>query len=151
MTVPEGLTLLVSLLVLIVSYSQWRTANQRVVVDLYDRRLAVYQRLEAAISEVMRHGAANDQSFHEFAVGQADARFLFGDDVKEYLQQLRKGFAFLVSFRDADIDESPNRTELIDIKYKHITKITGFFAEAPDIFEPYMRLSQRHTPFWRPW
>jgi hypothetical protein len=34
--------IVVSLVVAHVQYAQWRTANQKVVIDLYDRRLKVY-------------------------------------------------------------------------------------------------------------
>jgi hypothetical protein len=43
------LTTAVSILVLLVAYSQWRTANQRVVLDLFDRRLKVFNEIEAII------------------------------------------------------------------------------------------------------
>jgi hypothetical protein len=149
--VASALTLLVSVLVLLVSYSQWRTANQKVVIDLYDRRLKVYSQLEAAIGEVMREGQAHASAFQAFATGQADARFLFGDDIKGCLQELRKSFAWMIAFTNQVIDQSPNRAELIDTKYKHLQKIVGFYDVAPALFEPYIRLTQRNTPFWRPW
>jgi hypothetical protein len=34
--------IVVSVVVAVVQYAQWRTANQKVVVDLFDRRLKVY-------------------------------------------------------------------------------------------------------------
>ena len=141
----------VSVAVLGVQYAQWRTANQKVVIDLYDRRLKVYAQLEKAIGPVLREGKVNGEAFKEFMIGQADARFLFGDDIHEYLGVLRGSFAWLLSFTDDVIDQEPNRKQMIDLKYQHLREIIAFFDKAPDLFAPYMKLAQKNTPFWRPW
>jgi hypothetical protein len=73
--------IIVSLVVAVVQYAQWRTANQKVVIDLYDRRLKVYEQLGKAIGPVVREGEVSEAAFNEFMIGQADATFLFGDDV----------------------------------------------------------------------
>lgn len=78
-------------------------------------------------------------------------RFLFGDDVQEYLKALRKCFAWLMSMTNEVIDNSPKRAELIDTKFKYIAEIVAFYDKAPGLFAPYMKLTQRNTPFWRPW
>lgn|SRR5262245_41454 len=145
------LALIVSFLALSVNYAQWRTANQKVVVDRYDRRLKVYSQIEAAISDVMRDGEVYPKTFHAFAVGRADAMFLFDDDVKQYLQALYESFVWMTTYTNEVIDQSGKREVMIDTKYKHFTKITDFFKEAPELFEPYIRLTQKNTPFWRPW
>jgi hypothetical protein len=143
--------IVVSLVVAIVQYGQWRTANQKVVIDLYDRRLKVYTQLEKGISPVLREGKVSQEAFNEFLIGEADARFLFGDDVREYLKTLHEHFAWMLSFTDDVIDRKSNRNQLIDLKSQHLSEIVNFFQEAPDLFAPYMRLEKKNTPFWRPW
>jgi hypothetical protein len=143
--------IIVSIVVVVVQYAQWRTANQKVVIDLYDRRLKVYQQLEKAIGPVLREGEVSGAAFNEFMIGQADATFLFGEDVQEYLKSLRKCFAWLLSMTNEVIDNSPKRAELIDTKFKYIAEIVAFYDTAPRLFAPYMKLTQKNTPFWRPW
>jgi hypothetical protein len=143
--------IIVSIVVAAVQYAQWRTANQKVVIDLYDRRLKVYQQLAKAIAPVLREGEASGDAYNEFLIGQADAAFLFGEDVQEYLQTLRKCFAWLVSITAEVIDRSPNRAQMIDTKFKYIAEIVAFYDKAPGLFGPYMKLTQKNTPFWRPW
>jgi hypothetical protein len=46
-------------------------------------------------------------------IGQADATFLFGDDVQDYLKELRNCFAWLMSMTNEVIDKSPKHAELI--------------------------------------
>jgi hypothetical protein len=143
--------IIVSLVVAVVQYAQWRTANQKVVIDLYERRFKVYEQLGKAIAPVLREGEVTRTAFNEFMIGQADATFLFGDDVQAYLKELRKCFAWLSSMTNEVIDKSPNRPELIDTKFKYIAEIVAFYDKAPGLFAPYMKLTQRNTPFWRPW
>jgi hypothetical protein len=144
-------TIVVAIVVALVQYAQWRTANQKVVIDLYDRRLKVFSQLEAAIGEVMREGSVPGSAFQAFMIAQADARFLFGDDVKAYLQTLREHLAWMTSFTDNVIDQRTNRAQLIDIKFKKFGVVTEFYKTAPELFGPYMNLSQKNIPFWRPW
>lgn len=143
--------IVVSVVVAVVQYAQWRTANQKVVIDLYDRRLKVYTQLEKAIGPVLREGKATGNDLREFMIGQADAKFLFGEDVQKYLLVLRKRLAWLVSFTDEVIDRRNNRNQLIDLKYQYLEEVIVFFDKAPDLFAPYMKLTQKNTPFWRPW
>lgn len=143
--------IVVSLVVAVVQYAQWRTANQKVVIDLYDRRLKVYAQLEKTIAPVLREGQVSGDALKEFMIGQADARFLFGDDVQEYLKTLRKYFTWLVSFTDDVIDQRPDREQMIDLKYRYLGGVIAFFDEAPELFAPYMKLTQKNVQFWRPW
>jgi hypothetical protein len=62
----------------------------------------------------MRSGKVTFDSFRAFAIGQADARFLFGDDVKQYLQTLRESFAWMESYTDDAIDQAQDREKLIE-------------------------------------
>jgi hypothetical protein len=150
-TVISVAAIIVSIVVVVVQYAQWRTANQKVVIDLYDRRLKVYQQLHDAIVPVVRHGEVSGAAFNEFMIGQVDATFLFGEDVQDYLKSLHKCFAWLLSMTNEVIDNSPKRAEMIDTKSKHIAEIIAFYETAPRLFAPYMKLTQKNTPFWRPW
>jgi hypothetical protein len=143
--------IIVSIVVAGVQYAQWRTANQKVVIDLYDRRLKVYQQLEKAIGPVLREGEVSAAAFKEFMIGQADATFLFGEDVQEYLKSLRKCFAALLGMTKEFIDNSPERAKLVETKSKYLLEIVTFYDTAPRLFAPYMKLTQKNTPFWRPW
>lgn len=150
-TIISVATITIAVVVAVVQYAQWRTANQKVVVDLYDRRLKVFAKIEGAIGQVVREGNCDNTAFYEFSQGQADARFLFGNDVLDYLQELRKCLSFMVSFSDVVIDRSADREKLINKKSEMMTKFMNFYQESPALFGPYIGLTQKLTPFWRPW
>ena len=116
-----------------------------------DRRFKVYRQLEKAIGPVLREGEVSGSVFNEFMIGQADATFLFDEDVQEYLKSRSKCLSWLLSMTDEDIDNAPNRAELIDTKSKYFSEIVAFYDTAPRLFAPYIKLTQKNTPFWRPW
>ena len=75
---------------------QWRTADQqrqiahqRVVLDLFDRRIETFDALTATMSEVAKKGTASVEDVVSFARVASRARSLFGEEVIGYLQQTR--------------------------------------------------------------
>ncbi len=151
MDINQTLTLLVGIGVALVGYSQWRTANQRVVLDLFDRRIKVYDKIEDVLGSIVRHGTARHEDFRAFVQAKAEARFLFGNDVSDYLEKLIKDVAFMNTYTDAVIDAAPDRSNLLEKRMAVMIRLSEFFTVGPEIFGAYMRLDQRNTPFWRPW
>lgn len=143
--------LLIAFGVLFVGYAQWRTANQRVVLDLFDRRMKVFEKIKDAIGEVMTSGEVSADAFNKFISGQFDATFLFGIDVQNYIDKMRKDMAFMMVYRGPSLEDAANRGALIDRKAEALLRITKFYDDILSVFGPYMALTQRNTPFWRPW
>lgn len=151
MHIIQTLTVLVGAAVALVGYAQWRTANQRVVLDLYERRLAAFDAIEQAIFIVNREAEVTQETFNLFAKGQLNARFVFGDEVTKYLQELRGAFAFVMCFPPLPDGSMPYAQSDLTNKLKATLKITAFHDDGVRKFKPYMDLTQKNTSFWRPW
>lgn len=151
MELDKALTLLIGLCVLVLGYAQWRTANQRVVLDLFDRRTNTFYKITGVIGAVMRHGVVTPRDLNEFDAAAFDAKYLFGKDVETYLGRLRLQLAWMNSYPDEQIDKSPNSQPLWDRRDAAFEYITRYYEETDRIFLPYLRMTQRNTPFWRPW
>ena len=136
----------------LIAYFQWRTAHQRVVLDLFDRRLQTFELVEGACTSIISSGKASMDTLRLLHQAKGKARFLFGDDVNAYLKDRIADCAFLLAFTSEVIDEraEPDRQKLIDKKYGALTKIADFQTEAPPIFAPYMRLDQKLPSPWHP-
>jgi hypothetical protein len=80
------------------------------------------------------------------------ARFLFGDDVNFYLKGRIADCALLMSMTDEVINARSERERhaLIDKKSDALMRIASFQDEAPPIFAPYMRLTQKMPSAWLP-
>lgn len=137
---------LIAAFVAAVLYFQWRTAHQRVALDLFDRRLRVFEDIEQAVGAVFKSAQATKETFRLFVEAQARARFLFGGDINDYLKQMQKDFAWLLSFTDEVIAASEDRSTLVTRKHETVARIIGFSEKAPELFSRYMRMDQRGGP-----
>src|SRR3979409_142195 len=132
----------------LIAYLQWVTAHQRVVVDLFDRRRKAFESVEDALRPVFREGEVSTEALWKFFAAKFECRFLFGQDVNDYLDSLHKDFAWLSSFNNAVIDNSPNRSKLIDQKFERLERILDFYNVGVPIFIEYIRLDLKMRYFW---
>jgi hypothetical protein len=132
----------------LIAYLQWVTAHQRVVVDLFDRRRKAFESVEDALRPVFREGEVSTEALREFFAAKFECRFLFGQDVNDYLDSLHKDFAWLTSFNNDVIDRSPNRSKLIDQKFERLERILAFYNVGVPIFIEYIRLDLKMRYFW---
>ena len=80
-----------SALVLAVGFLQWRTAQQKAVLDLFDKRFKIYETVKNCVDQV----GTNPEDFgnerqKEFLKAKNKAYFFFDDEVNDYLERLRK-------------------------------------------------------------
>ena len=68
----QFLTVLVGAAVATVGYAQWRTANQRVVLDLHEKRTKAFGQIEKAVFIAFREGEVTQATFNIFAQGRLD-------------------------------------------------------------------------------
>ena len=145
----EWLMLLLLALILVVGYSQWRIANSMVMVDLFARRFDAYNKIRRAITSAVHRDAVGTEEFNLFSDGKAEAEFLFGGDVSEYLQALHEDFAFLHTYTQDLIDTLANRDNLNDVRMAAMLRVNDFFQASSAKFAPYMRMHQKAPRF--PW
>lgn len=138
----------VTLLAIVIAVLQWRTAHQRAVLDLFDRRMQVYEAISAAVSEIMREGTATMNALISFDRGAVRVPFLFGNEVHLFLQETRKR---MVALRFAEertkTDDDLLRGRAADMAAKHMMELTGFYVEFASLVRPYVRMHQKSPPF----
>lgn len=136
-------TTIISGLVLVVAFMQWRTAHQKVMLDLFDRRLEVYRQVWEAVGSVLRSGRADNES--QLALMQAadKAMFLFGSDVSDYLKDLSDTLHKL-EWANQQIQDEPTPA-VSDRRAMLFRKVTRFYEEGAQAFHPYMRMDQKRV------
>lgn len=70
-----------------IAYRQWRTAQNKLKLDLFDRRLVVYEAARDYISSVMTSGKTTQEKEFEFLTGTRGAKWLFDDEIVQYLDE----------------------------------------------------------------
>lgn len=128
-----------------IGYFQWRTAQQKVVLELFDRRYAIYLDIRAAVACVTGSGAADLETEIKVAEALEKARFFFETDVIEYLERFVDAIRDLSCYGQevAGVQSSDDKAALLKKSRAAKQKIEQFRADAPLLFAPYMRLDQR--------
>jgi hypothetical protein len=138
------LTPAIALAVGVIAFMQWRTAHQKVVLDLFDRRLAVYTTAREAVSRVVTSGSNDRDSDLGLLEALHASMFLFGDDVKDFLNEM---YVATLNLEIANSKlEHDGATEADGQSRMAIFRqISSFYERAPAVFGRYMRMDQKRT------
>jgi hypothetical protein len=143
------LTPVIALIAAGIAFMQWRTAHQKVVLDLFERRMQAYLELQKPLVEVLSTNEVPRERLHEFrrAIGQTD--FLFGDEVVKYLLKIHEA---LVRLQDHNMmlgieDDPEKRRVLIEQRKPDWDTIRLFFGGSEAIFAPCLQMDQKLV--WR--
>jgi hypothetical protein len=122
----------------------WQTSNEKIVLELFERRLAIYEGIRVVIGEVTRGGKAPDELVFQYLTAIDRAPYYFGDEVQGYLETIR------LHLIDLELSNSmlanptvPDRAIWAERRTEHFLGVTGFYKEAPTIFRPYIQAHQK--------
>src|SRR6266446_6950976 len=62
----------------------WRTQNERIVLDLFERRILIFEGIRKVVSEALRTGQPNDAVFFEYCKAVELVPYYFGPEIEEY-------------------------------------------------------------------
>jgi hypothetical protein len=137
-----------------VGYFQWRTAQQKAVLDLFERRHQIFEIVRSTVGTMMTNSHQFDQQKEiEFSKTMERAYFFFGDDIRAYLDQL---WIDLVTVRAADqvLSGTPDpqlRAQTVQRRQTVLLRIGEFYKKGQPLFGRYMRFSQTvPSGFWSP-
>lgn len=133
------LTPAIALAVGVIAFMQWRTAHQKVVLDLFERRMAVYLKLKKSMSLINTSGKVSEASERLLLDVRNEAEFLFGPDIVEYLEELWLVFIQAREYEGRPPSQSTAR------RLKLMETVSDFYKRSPDRFAPYMRMDQRRV------
>jgi hypothetical protein len=131
--------------VAVVAFLQWRTAQQKAVLDLFDRRHAIYDVVRQAVGTIVSSSATFDQVREvEFMQAMERAYFFLGDDVDKYIRQL---WSDITDVRTADAElqgpaDNDTRRKIIANRRAAMDRIAQFRNKGLPLFAKYMRFLQ---------
>jgi hypothetical protein len=70
-----------------IAFRQWQLAQNKLKLELFDRRLAVYDAVIAIFASVTAYGTLKRESELTFLEGTARMRWLFNDEIAEYVEK----------------------------------------------------------------
>lgn len=100
-TVLSGLlTPTIACFVAYIAWQQHRTARDKLRLDLFDRRYAIYRGLMKLFSQVNAYRTVTDDALSAFWSDTGQKRFLFGKDVRDYMDEVHAKAVDLLQARD---------------------------------------------------
>lgn len=81
------LTPIVAVLGSFIAYRQWRLAQNKLKLELFDRRFSVYDATRALIASITSSGKAEGDEVFKFMVATREAKWLLNDSIAEYLEK----------------------------------------------------------------
>jgi hypothetical protein len=122
-TVQGVLTLMIAGIAVYIAWQQWKTNALKVRIDLFDRRMKVYEAVQAFLRHVLMKGGAELSSYGELVVAIDTAEFLFDRELTEYLQKFSKEGLNLAlacaEYRDSTQSRAADYDHADVVKRKH--------------------------------
>jgi flagellar biosynthesis GTPase FlhF len=138
------LTLILACFGAYIAFQQYRINHQKLKLDLFERRYAVFDAVKQLIHQVISEASVDNRHINEFKINTADAKFLFKDDVINYLQEILNKSIELKMYQTklrAMPDEN-ERSEIIDKEHNVILWFTEELNCFQNSFMPYMGMRE---------
>ena len=145
-------TVVIGCIALYIAYQQWQTNHRKLELDLYDRRLRLYQATTKYISVVLADFKPKLEDLFEFRRETAEAHFLYGRDITAYLDELyRHGVdlhRWAEEYRDYTQPTPPHydHKKVTDGMHQEERWFVDQHKEALRRFKSYLNLSGRAHP-----
>ena len=149
------LTPVIAAIAVYIAYQQWQTNHRKLELDLYGGRLRVYQAVTRFLDKVLTELSPEPQDIFDLRSDTAEADFLFGPDVTEYLRQLTVRAATLRRWKGEYRDDQQTPPEGYDHAgvVEAIHRETEWFSQQPEaalkIFKQHLNLvPERRRRWW---
>lgn len=113
--VQLGAVIVIGLATVVIAFLQAQTAKRKLKLDLFDKRLAIYETATAFIGEITRQGYVSPADPEQFLRDTREARWLFGHEIELYLNNRIYKPAIELQALQADNEQcGTKRTDLKD-------------------------------------
>lgn len=126
----------------LISYKQYQVAVHKYRYDLFERRYKVYAAIGDLFGEILREDKVTPEAYSKFAKSVEEAKFLFGDEVKVYIDRLielifeRRSLERKIARRIND-DEFDKLSNELDLNWE---STTAMMKEVTKMFSKYLKL-----------
>jgi hypothetical protein len=89
MNVLDGpITLIIAGIVAYIAWQQHIINREKLRLELFDRRFAVYNALKELLQTITRSASVSVEDLNQFKIAASDAEFLFDDEIALYLKRV---------------------------------------------------------------
>ncbi len=146
-----ALTPLIAIIVAYIAYQQYRVNRLRLSLDLFERRLNVFEAVQDFLSAIVKAGKVDTARAVSFRSQASQAAFLFGEDITGYLDTLYKKALALMRVGDElypqdgspGLPRGPEREEAAKKKTELLKWLGDQLTESEKIFKQYIGVLRR--------
>lgn len=145
------LTPAIALLAVVIALMQWLTSRQKVLLALFERRMSIVDNLRSVVAELLMEGRTRAEDSETFLTATKGAEFLFGPEVKEYLDQT---YTTLLDLHVADAESESDRGDrsaAIQRRRLHRDALSEFHKKFQELVLPYVEMRQRRRRIFGWW
>jgi hypothetical protein len=138
----------IAAIVAFITLLQWITARQKVVLDLFDKRFAVYEELREVIGRHLTQRVNSVEDMERFTRAASRAQFLFGPEITSFLEERRLDLArsvFEFMHRPQPEASEERRQAAEDRMVARSDRLTSFFQDFDLLVAPYMKHTQKRV------
>ncbi len=125
-----------------IAYQQHETARAKLRLDLFDRRMKVYEAVIALLRHVFQNADAKLEEIYRFTQDTSNAPFLFGPEIETYLELLRKNAVRVRTLRsrlsESGLGVGEERNKVVEEDSKLLIWFGDQFDVAQKTFTPYL-------------
>ena len=145
-------TPVLAVLGVLIAYRQWATARDKLRLDLYERRLAVYQAARNLLGTVYTLGDISQDAEFAYLNGTSGSQWLFGPEVKDYLKKELWGQIIRHQGIRGELESLDRGEERKRLAQSRAELRKWFLAQdirLDELFMPYLGFQHRNTGWGR--
>lgn len=126
-----------------IAYRQWRTAQNRLKMDLFDKRFSVYDAARKFLASVFVSGKVTDEELSKFTLGTGEAAWLLNDDIAGYFKEeiWKKALTLQVLQKVLeDLPKGEERTQKAQKKKELLKWFSDQHKVLDEKFSPFLKL-----------
>lgn len=131
----------------LIAYRQWKTAKEKVILDLFAKRLEVYNTVNDAVIDIILEGIRNSDSdpIKRLEEGFKASKFLFGSEIVLRLNSVRSAAKVLLRNERSEMqtEKKTDNPEIDEQNKRMLSELLDFYGDIDRIFAPYMLMDAR--------
>lgn len=139
-----GIEVVIAAIVAYIAWQQHKTNRDKLRLDLYNKRYEVFSSLKILLAHILHQRSIELEQVNEFTRATKEAVFLFDEDIKTYLETIRKKALELWEIKET-MKPLPKGDER-GAKAREITMLHGWLRKqnkvAIDKFGKYLKFEQ---------
>jgi hypothetical protein len=137
------LGLVVAASVALIAYRQWRTEQNKLKLELFDRRWKIYGDVNEVLGHIFREADADLPVISQYSKAIRDVDFLFNKEIYEYFDELRKKIILLRTSRErfSPLPVGEERTRWVNENHETLMWIVGQSDVLKEKVRPFLHIT----------